>query len=80
MGFGEAIRERRLSLGLSLRKTAKVLGCDAAYLSRIEADKVSPSDDVVGRLASVLSVDESELALMAGRLPTSVRTAVGENL
>lgn len=79
MEFGDVIRERRLSFGLSLRKTAKVVGCDVAYLSRIEAGKISPSDDVVGRLASVLLADESELALMAGRLPASARTAVDKH-
>ena len=78
MEFGETIKDRRQSLGLSLRKTARVLGCDAAYLSRIEGGKVVPSDEIVGRLATALNLDEAELALTAGRLPASIRSAVPE--
>lgn len=78
MEFGNAVRERRESLGLSLRKAATAVGCDAAYLSRIEAGKAPPSDEVVGRLAAVLSMDETELALMAGRLPKVLKSAANE--
>ena len=78
MSFGETIKERRQSLGLSLRGTAKAAGCDAAYLSRIEAGKTAPSEEIVAQLANVLDADETELALMAGRLPASVKSAVPE--
>lgn len=43
MNFGATITERRQSLGLSLRGAAKAIWCNAAYLSRIEADKTAPS-------------------------------------
>ncbi|RLC65821.1 MAG: hypothetical protein DRI48_06130, partial [Chloroflexi bacterium] len=41
MEFDEHIKERRQSLGLSLRKVAKQVGFDAAYLSRIEVGKMA---------------------------------------
>lgn len=78
MDFGEAIKERRQSMGLSLRGTAKAAGCDAAYLSRIESGKTAPSEEIVSQLASVLDADETELSLMAGRLPASVKSAMPE--
>ena len=78
MEFGEHIKERRQSLGLSLRKVAKQVGFDAAYLSRIESGKVAPSDELVGRLAKVLSCEKEELFVMAGRLPDTLRPAVDE--
>ena len=78
MEFGEYIKERRQSLGLTLRKAAKLVGFDAAYLSRIEAGKVAPSDELVGRLAKVLSCEKEELFVMAGRLPDTLRPAVDE--
>jgi len=76
MEFGEHIKERRQSRGLSLRKAAKRVGFDAAYLSRIEAGKVAPSDELVGRLAKVLSCEKEELFVMAGRLPETLRPTV----
>ena len=76
MGFGEYIKERRQSLGLTLRKAAKLVGFDAAYLSRIEAGEVAPSDEMVGRVAKVLSCEKEELFVMAGRLPDTLRPAV----
>lgn len=78
MEFGTVIREKRQSLGLSLRKVAPLAGNDAAYLSRVEAGKAAPSDDLIVRLAKVLSCDEQELFLVAGRLPVAIRAAASE--
>jgi len=75
MELAEAIKERRQEKGLSLRKAAKEVGCDAAYLSRIEGGKTSPSDEVTKQLARVLELDEDELSLMAGKLPPSLKSA-----
>jgi len=78
MDIGEYIKERRQSQGLTLRKAATLVGFDAAYLSRIEAGKVAPSDEIVGRLAKVLSCEKEELFVMAGRLPDTLRPTVDE--
>jgi putative DNA methylase len=78
MKFGECIKERRQSLGLTLRKAAKLVGFDPAYLSRMEAGKVAASDELVGRLAKVLSCEKEELFVMAGRLPDTLRPAADE--
>ena len=75
MELGKTIKDRRQELGLSLRKAAKAVGCDAAYLSRIEGGKTVPSNDVTTQLAGVLDLDVDELSLMAGRLPPSLRPA-----
>ena len=76
MDFASRIRERRQSLGLSLRRAARLLGCDVAYLSRIESGKTAASDELIGRLAKMLDCDEEELFLVAGRLPASLRAVV----
>ena len=78
MDFGEYIKERRQSVGLSLREAARQVAFDAAYLSRMEAGKVAPSDELVERLAKVLSCEKEELFVMAGRLPDTLRPAVHE--
>ncbi len=74
--LGQIIRDHRQRKGLSLRATAQKLGVDVAYLSRVEAGKVPPSDQLLLRLATVLECDEEELLLLAGRLPESIRKLV----
>ena len=78
MNFGEYIHERRQSLGISLRKAATLVGFDPAYLSRVEAGKTVPSDELVERLAKALSCEREDLFVMAGRLPDTLRPAVNE--
>lgn len=63
-------------MGLSLRAAAQRLGVNAAYLSRVEGGKVSPSDQLLRKLTEVLDVSEDELLLLAGRLPGPLREMV----
>ena len=72
MSFGLFIRQRRENKGLSLRETAHQVEVDAAYLSRVEAGKAPPSEQLVRRLAEVLGHDQDELILLSGRLPDSL--------
>lgn len=72
MSIGSYLKSRRLELGLSLRKTADLIQTDAAYLSRVEAEKQSPSLTAISRLSEALRVPEQELLLMAGRLPPDI--------
>jgi putative DNA methylase len=76
MDCGTFIRNRRRALGLSLRVAAQKLGVDVAHLSRVEAGKVSVSEQLIQRLAAVLECEKDDLLLLAGRLPESVRTLV----
>ncbi len=74
--LGKFIRQRREILGLSLRATATKLDVDPAYLSRVEAEKVPPSEQLVRRLSEILQVGEDELLLLSGRLPDEIRAMV----
>ncbi len=76
MNFGEYIRSRRLERGLSLRLVARQVQVDVAYLSRVEAGKAPPSDQLLSGLAAVLAVSVDELLMLAGRLPESIRSLV----
>lgn len=76
MDLPQLLQQRRKTLGLSLRQAAQRAGVDAAYLSRVEAGKVPPSDQLVCRLAAILQCSEDELLLLAGRLPHAIRTMV----
>ncbi len=76
MNFGEFIREERQRHKLSLRSLAHRTAVNAAYLSRVEVGKVSPSGQMIRRLSKVLSCDEDELLLLAGRLPAELRAMI----
>lgn len=78
MSFGLFIRDRRIALGFSLRLAAQKLRIDPAYLSRVEAGKVPPSEQLLERLARVLKCEEDELLLLAGRVPESIRAMVAQ--
>lgn len=56
MQFGERIRARRQSLGLSLRELAKRVGLTASFLSQIERDQASPSIESLRKISDALEV------------------------
>lgn len=76
MNFGNIVKAHRERVGLSLRETAERVGVNQAYLSRVEAGRVPPSDQLITGLASVLSCDQDELLLLAGRVPQTVQKMV----
>jgi len=76
MEFGAFVRKNREMKGLSLREVAQGVEVNPAYLSRVEAGKVPPSDQLVTRLAALLDCTEEELLLLAGKLPTMIQDFV----
>ena len=74
MDLGTFIRERRQAAAVSLRSLARTVGCDPAFLSRVEAGKVPPSDELIPRLAQALACEESELSVLTGRLSWGLRS------
>jgi len=71
MSVGSVLREIRQERGLSLRAAASKLGVDPAYLSRVEAGKVPPSESLVECAAREFQLDPDELLLLSGRVPPS---------
>lgn len=76
MTFGAFVKEKRGGKNLSLREVAARIGVDPAYLSRVEGGKVRPSEHLIAQLAPILGCSADDLALMAGQLPRSVRSAL----
>ncbi len=74
--FGERMKELRLREKLSLRELATRVGLSAGYLSQLENNKLSisgfPSEENIAKIASVLNANETELALLAGKLSTEI--------
>ncbi|MEK7307030.1 MAG: helix-turn-helix domain-containing protein [Nitrospirota bacterium] len=69
MNFGSYLRQLREEKGISLKDLAKKLKINQAYLSRVETNKVPPSDTLILKVAKKLDCDPDELMLLARKLP-----------
>ena len=76
MKFGRRLRQLRKVKAIGIKPLAKKVGVDHSYLSRIESGRVQPSEQVVHKLAHVLSCDEAELMLLADKVPPTWRTTI----
>jgi len=81
MTFGQAISKARKALGLSQKElAARVMkeeeggAISPQYLNDIEHDRRSPtSDHLIRQFATLLSVDEGFLFVLAGKIPDEMR-------
>jgi transcriptional regulator with XRE-family HTH domain len=70
VSFGKALRELRVSSGVSLRSFAEKLGVSATYLSQVEQGNApSPTADRIQHIAKLLNANPDSLLAMAGRIP-----------
>jgi transcriptional regulator with XRE-family HTH domain len=70
VSFGKALRELRVSSGVSLRSFAEKLGVSATYLSQVEQGNApSPTADRIQHIAKLLNANPDPLLAMAGRIP-----------
>jgi len=76
--LGERLRRKREGKELGLRETAAKVGISPTYLSRIETEdeRTPPAEDVIRKLAALLSDDFDELMQLAGRVPEDVKDIV----
>ena len=65
--FAGNLRRLRRLRGLSQEALAHDAGIDRTYVSAMERGKYSATIDMLGRLAKVLGVSESELLRRVGR-------------
>ena len=66
--FGDFIRDARVRAELSLRALARRIKATPSYLSDIENDRRVPSEEVLQRIAEILSLEFEELVARAGRI------------
>ena len=59
--FGKALRQIRLTNGLTQEKLANELGVEISQISRIERGVINTSVVTVYQLAKILKIDVSEL-------------------
>lgn len=65
LSFGNAVRKRRLQLGLSQEKLAFRCGSHRNYIGEIERGEKSPSLHIIVALAKALGMKPSDLMRMA---------------
>lgn len=74
--YAEIVRARRIQIGLSLRKFAKLIEVSPTYHSHVESGKLPPpAPDKIVRSAEVLGFDETWLLHIAGRWPEAAAEA-----
>ncbi len=65
MKIGNAIKIIRDQKGISQNKLSKLTGLNRGYLYRLENDQISPSIEMLEKIAVVLDVRVSDIVLMA---------------
>jgi transcriptional regulator with XRE-family HTH domain len=70
--LGERLRRERIQQGMTQRDLANKVGVGVPHISKLEADRESPSDELLVRLADELGIDADELFVAARRLPESI--------
>jgi len=79
MTFGSLVRKLRYTQGIGIKKLASELDVDYTYVSRIENDKVIPSEQVIDRMARYFRYNKDELMLSADKIPDDIRQILREN-
>jgi HTH-type transcriptional regulator, competence development regulator len=78
--FGTRLRKLRQEKDFSQKRLAVAVGVHHTYLSKIEAGKLDfalyPGEELVKKLAGALEADETELMLLAQKVPALIRDRV----
>lgn len=78
--FGRFVKEKRITLGLTLRKAAQELGVSAAYVSRVENGEEKPSGPLIAGMSRLYGVPVLELTKLADASEQSTASAHGQSV
>ena len=73
---GAHIKQRRKAVGLSQAALAERIGVDKSYLSLVENNRRTPTEEQVEKMCSILGLPSELLLLEAGRFPKDVKHVV----
>lgn len=78
--FGIRLRKLRQDKGFSQKRLAAAVGVHHTYISKVESGKLDfalyPGEELVRKLAVALDADETELLLLAKKVPPLIRDRV----
>ena len=77
--IGQRIKRERLDRQFTQRDLADAVGVGVPHISKVEAGRENPSDDLLAKLARVFGVDPDELLLVARRLPPELSEKLAQN-
>lgn len=80
--LGQYLRNLRESYNdkeYSLRKVAVRLGVEPSYLSKIERDMESPSEDLINKIALEFKEDRDVLLAMSGKVSQELQSIILKN-
>jgi HTH-type transcriptional regulator, competence development regulator len=77
--LGAILRNARQEVGVGLKTAAPRLGVDYTYLSKIENGVVTPSAELLSRMAKYYNADSDSLFTAADRLPPDVEEILRSN-
>ena len=63
--ISEVLQDARLEKNLSIRSAAAAIGISAMYLSKIEAGKQIPSDEILGKSADFYGLSQADVIRVA---------------
>jgi transcriptional regulator with XRE-family HTH domain len=72
MKFGKILRQLRLERGIGIKSLAPELKVNYTYLSKLENETISPSEELVERVADYFGFDHDALLLSAGKIPEDI--------
>jgi HTH-type transcriptional regulator, competence development regulator len=79
MEFGRILRRLRTSTGIGIKRLAPELQVNYTYLSKLENNEISPSVELVGRVAEYFDYDRDTLLLSAGKVPEEILNILREH-
>ncbi|HEX9758550.1 MAG TPA: DNA methyltransferase [Nitrospiria bacterium] len=79
MNFGGKLKSLRKTKGFSILQLAKKLGVDKSYISQLEHSKGKPSEKFIKKISKIFSINQTELSILAGKIPKEIQNMLHEN-
>ena len=79
MTFGNLLRKLRYQQDIGIKKLAAEINVDYAYLSRIENDKIKPSERAIDRISRYFNYNRDELMILGDKIPDDIKVILKEN-
>lgn len=77
--IGQRIKRERLSMSMTQRVLAERVGVGTPHISKIEAGRENPSDELLRNVSEVFGCEHDELLLVARRLPPDLMEKLAAN-
>jgi len=79
MKFGNLLKQLRQNKGLGIKTLAPELKITYTYLSKLENNKVNPSEKAIKRIANYFNYNTDELLLSANKIPEDIKKILQNN-